>query len=89
MGALELTRERDKYRVAVLVYHLARCAFVLCYRSRPCLMRRKWSARIVALALFNAKALAIATFQVVHCFIPSLSLRPKYSTFARDSDPES
>lgn len=82
-------RESGKYNVATSVYNVTCNALIVGYRSRPCLMRRKWSARIVALALFNAKAIAIATFQVVHCFIPSLGLRPKYSTFARDSDPES
>lgn len=66
MGALELTRERDKYRVAVLVYHLASNAFVVGYRSRPSFMRRKWSARIVALAFINAKVFDVVTLEVVH-----------------------
>lgn len=78
-------RQSDKYHVAAIVYDRARCAFAFGYRSRPCLMRRKWSARIVAYALLNVKALAITTFQVVHYSIPSLGLRPKYNTFARDS----
>lgn len=73
-------RQSNKYHVAAIVYDLARCTFAFGYRSRPCLMRRKWSARIVALALLNIKALTITTFQVVHCSIPSLGLRPKYST---------
>ena len=85
MGALELTRERDKYRVAVLVYHLASNALVVGYRSRPCLMRRKWSARIVISAFINAKVFDVVALEVVHCSIPSLGLRPKYNTFARDS----
>lgn len=78
-------RQSDKYHVAALVYNLARCAFALGYRSRPSFMRRKWSARIVALALLNAKVFDVATLEVVHYSIPSLGLRPKYSTFARDS----
>ena len=74
-------RQSDKYHVAALVYNLARCAFALGYRSRPSFMRRKWSARIVALALLNAKVFDVATLEVVHYSIPSLGLRPKYSTF--------
>ena len=75
-------RQSDKYHVATLVYNLARCAFALGYRSRPCLMRRKWCARIVARAFVNAKVFGIVTLEVVHCSIPSLGLRPKYSTLA-------
>ena len=73
-------RQSNKYHVAAIVYDLARCTFAFSYRSRPCLMRRKWSDRIVACALLNVKALTITTFQVVHYSIPSLGLRPKYST---------
>lgn len=78
-------RQSDKYHVATLVYDFARCMFALGYRSRPCLVRRKWSTRIVARAFVNAKVFGIVTLEVVHCSIPSLGLRPKYSTFARDS----
>ena len=78
-------RQSDKYHVAAFVYDRARCAFAFGYRSRPCLMRRKWSTRIVARAFVNAKIFGIVTFEVVHCSIPSLGLRPKYNTFARDS----
>lgn len=77
--------ECDKYHVAAIVYNLARCVFVLGYRLRPCLMRGKWSARIVALAFINAKVFDAVALEVVHYSIPSLGLRPKYSTFARDS----
>lgn len=78
-------RQSDKYHVAALVYDRARCAFALGYRSCPSFMRRKWSTRIVARAFVNAKVFGIVTLEVVHCSIPSLGLRPKYSTFARDS----
>lgn len=78
-------RQSDKYYVAAIVYDLARCTFAFSYRSRPCLMHRKWSARIVARAFVNAKIFGIVTLEVVHCSIPSLGLRHKYSTFARDS----
>ena len=71
---------RNKYNVAILVYNLARCTFMLGYRSRPCLMRGKWSARIVACAFINAKIFDVVTLEVVHCSIPSLGLRPKYNT---------
>lgn len=77
--------ECDKYNVAAIVYNLARCVFVFGYRSRPCLMRGKWSARIVELAFINAKVFDVVALEVVHCSIPSLGLQPKYSTFARDS----
>lgn len=77
--------ECNKYNVAAIVYHLARCAFVLGYRLRPCLMRGKWSARIVVLAFINAKVFDVVALEVVHCSIPSLGLRLKYSTFTRDS----
>ena len=76
---------RNKYNVAALVCNLARCAFMLGYRSRPRFMRGKWSARIVARAFVNAKLFDVVALKVVHCSIPSLGLRPKYSTFARDS----
>ena len=76
---------RNKYNVAAIVYNLARCTFILGYRSRPCFVRGKWSARIVARAFVNAKIFDIVALEVVHCSIPSLGLRPKYSTFARDS----
>ena len=78
-------RQSNKYHVAAIVYDRARCAFAFGYRSRPCLMRRKWSARIVARAFVNAKIFGIVTLEVVHCSILSLGLRPKYNTFARDS----
>lgn len=78
-------RQSDKYHVAAIVYDRARCAFAFGYRSRPCLMRRKWSARIVARTFVNAKIFGIVTLEVVHYSIPSLDLRPKYNTFARDS----
>ena len=78
-------RQSNKYHVAAIVYDRARCAFAFGYRSRPCLMRRKWSARIVAFAFVNAKTFGIVTLEVVHCSIPSFGLRHKYSTFARDS----
>lgn len=67
-------RQSDKYHVAVLVYDLTRCAFVLGYRSRPFLMRREWSARIVARAFVNAKVFDVVALEVVHCSIPSLGL---------------
>ena len=38
-------RQSNKYHVAAIVYDLARCTFAFSYRSRPCLMSRKWSAR--------------------------------------------
>lgn len=82
-------RQSNKYHVAAIVYDLARCTFAFSYRSRPCLMRRKWSARIIASAFVNAKVFGIVTLEVVHCSIPSLGLRPKYNTFARDSTAES
>lgn len=77
-------RQSNKYHVAAIVYDLACCTFAFSYRSRPCLMRRKWSARIIARAFVNAKVFGIDTFEVVHCSIPSLGLRPKYNTFARE-----
>ena len=73
-------RQSNKYHVAAIVYDLAYCTFAFSYRSRPCLMRRKRSARIIARALLNVKTLAITAFQVVHHSIPSLGLRPRYST---------
>ena len=76
---------RNKYNVAALVYNLARCTFMLGYRLRPCFMRGKGSAWIVACAFVNAKIFDVVALEVVHCSIPSLSLWPKYSTFARDS----
>ena len=82
-------RQSDKYHVAALVYDRARCAFAFGYRSRPCLMRRKWSTRIVARAFVNAKVFSIITLEVVHYSILSLGLRPKYSTFARDNTRQS
>lgn len=78
-------RQSNKYHVAVLVYDFARCAFVLGYCSRPCLMRRKRCARIVAREFVNAKVFSIITLEVVHYSILSLGLRPKYNTFTRDS----
>lgn len=74
-------RQSNKYHVAAIVYDLTRCAFAFGYRSRPCLMRRKWSARIIARAFVNAKVFGIVTLEAVHCSIPSLGLRPKYNTF--------
>lgn len=65
---------RNKYNVAALVYHLARYTLMLGYRSRPCLMRGKWSARIVELAFVNAKVFDVVALEVVHCSIPSLGL---------------
>lgn len=82
-------RQSNKYHVAAIVYDLARCTFAFSYRSRPCLMRRKWSTRIVARAFVNAKIFGIVTLKVVHYSIHSLGLRPKYNTFARDSDQQS
>lgn len=67
-------RQSDKYHVAALVYDLARCMFAFGYRSCPCFMRRKWSARIVACAFINTKIFGIVTLEVVHCSIPSLGL---------------
>ena len=67
-------RQSDKYHVAAFVYDRARCAFAFGYRSRPCLMRREWSARIVARAFVNAKVFDVVALEVVHCSIPSLSL---------------
>lgn len=78
-------RQSDKYHVTAFVYDLTRCAFVLGYRSRSCLMRRKRCARIVISAFINAKVFDVVALEVVHCSIPSLGLRPKYNTFARDS----
>lgn len=78
-------RQSDKYHIAALVYDRARCTFAFGYRSRPCLMRRKWSARIIARAFVNAKVFNVVTLKVVHRYIPSLGLRPKYNTFARDN----
>lgn len=74
-------RQSDKYHVAAFVYDRARCAFAFGYRSRPCLMRRKWSARIITRAFVNAKVFGIVTLEVIHCSIHSLGLRPKYNTF--------
>lgn len=82
-------RQSNKYHVAAIVYNLARCTFAFGYRSRSCLMRRKWSTRIVARAFVNAKVFSIITLEVVHCSIPSLGLRPKYNTFTCDSTAES
>ena len=65
---------RNKYHVAAIVYHLARCMFVFGYRSRPCFMRGKRSARIVALAFINAKVFDVVALEVVHYSIPSLGL---------------
>ena len=76
--------KRDKYHVAVIVYNVTTNALVVGYRLRSSFMRGKWSTRIVALALLNAKVLAIVALEVVHCSIPSLGLRPKYNTFARE-----
>lgn len=78
-------RESGKYNVATSVYNVTCNALIVGYRSRPCLMRRKWSARIITRAFVNAKVFGIVTLEVVHCSIPSFGLRPKYSTFARDS----
>lgn len=82
-------RQSNKYHVAAIVYDLARCTFAFDYRSRPCLMRRKWSARIIARAFVNAKVFGIITLEVVHYSILSLGLRPKYNTFTCDSTAES
>lgn len=76
--------KRDKYHVAVIVYNVTTNALVVDYRLRSSFMRRKWSARIVARAFVNAKVFGIDTLEVVHCSIPSLGLRPKYNTFARE-----
>ena len=74
---------RNKYNVAALVYNLARCAFVLGYRSRPCLMRGKWSARIVARAFVNAKIFDVTALEVVHCLslllVYDLSIAPLHA----------
>lgn len=78
-------RESGKYNVATSVYNVTCNALIVGYRSRPCLMRRKWSARIITRAFVNAKVFGIVTLEVIHCSIPSFGLRPKYSTFARDS----
>lgn len=67
-------RQSNKYHVAAIVYDLARCTFAFSYRSRPCLMRRKRCARIVTLALLNAKVFSIITLEVVHYSILSLGL---------------
>lgn len=67
-------RQSNKYHVAAIVYDLARCTFAFSYRSRPCLMRRKRCARIVTLALLNAKVFDVAALEVVHYSIPSLGL---------------
>lgn len=74
-------RQSNKYHVAAIVYDLTRCTFAFGYRSRPCLMRRKWSARIIARAFVNAKVFSIITLEVVHYSITSFGLRPKYNTF--------
>lgn len=75
--------ECDKYNVAALVYNLTRCAFVFGYRSRPCLMRGKWSARIVALAFINAKVFDVVALEVVHCLslllVCDLSITPLHA----------
>lgn len=73
-------RQSDKYHVATSVYNVTCNALIVGYRSR-----RKWSARIIARAFVNAKVFGIVTLEVVHCSIPSLGLRPKYNTFARDN----
>lgn len=52
----------DKYHVAVSVYNITANALIVDYRLRSSFMRGKWSARIVALALLNAKVLAIVAF---------------------------
>ena len=75
--------ECNKYNVAALVYNLARCMFMLGYRLRPCLMRGKWSARIVALAFINAKVFDVVALEVVHVLslllVYDLSIAPLYA----------
>lgn len=72
--------ECNKYNVAAIVYNLTRCMFVLGYRSRPCLMRGKRSARIVELAFINAKIFDVVALEVVHCssllLVYNLSITP-------------
>lgn len=58
--------ECDKYNVAAIIYNLTRCVFVFGYRLRPCLMRGKYSARIVTLAFINAKVFDVVALEVVH-----------------------
>lgn len=68
-------RESGKYNVATSVYNVTCNALIVGYRSRPCLMRRKWSARIITRAFVNAKVFGIVTpLEVIHCSIPSLGL---------------
>lgn len=67
-------RESGKYNVAASVYNVTCNALIVGYRSRPCLMRRKWSARIITRAFVNAKVFGIVTLEVIHCSIPSLGL---------------
>lgn len=75
--------ECDKYNVAAIVYNLARCMFMLGYRLRPCLMRGKWSAWIVALAFINAKVFDVVAIEVVHCLsfllVYDLSITPLHA----------
>lgn len=75
--------ECDKYHVAAIVYHLARCAFVFGYRSRPCLMRGKWRAWIVELAFINAKVFDVVALEVVHVLsfllVYDLSIAPLHA----------
>ena len=74
---------RNKYNVAAIVYDLARCMFMLGYRLRPCLMRGKWSARIVARAFINAKSFDVVALEVVHCssllLVYDLSIAPLHA----------
>lgn len=67
-------RESGKYNVATSAYNVTCNALIVGYRSRPCLMRRKWSARIITRAFVNAKVFGIVTLEVIHCSIPSLGL---------------
>ena len=75
--------ECNKYNVAAIVYNLTRCMFVLGYRSRPCLMRGKWCARIVELAFINAKVFDVVALEVVHVLslllVYDLSIAPLYA----------
>ena len=74
---------RNKYNVAALVYNLASYALMFGYRSRPCLMRGKWCARIVALAFIKAKVFDVITLEVVHCssllLVYNLSIAPLHA----------
>lgn len=67
-------RESGKYNVATSAYNVTCNALIVGYRSRPCLMRRKWSTRIITRAFINAKVFGIVTLEVIHCSIPSLGL---------------